>query len=100
MSTPRTARADFRATRDPPLAPAAELRSYRQLYELWERQQWKVQDLDFTQDRSDWPERFSSEERFARMYGVSSFFIGGQRVTAELAPIMRAAPDEDMRVFL
>src|SRR3712207_3084796 len=34
------------------------------------------------------------------MYGLSSFFIGEQRVTAELGPLMRAAPDEDMRVFL
>src|SRR3712207_9574051 len=34
------------------------------------------------------------------MYGLSSFFIGEQRVTAELGPLMRAAPDEDMRIFL
>ena len=34
------------------------------------------------------------------MYGLSSFFIGEQRVAAELGPIMRAAPREDMRVFL
>ena len=34
------------------------------------------------------------------MYGLSSFFIGEQRVDAELGPIMRAAPREDMRVFL
>ena len=34
------------------------------------------------------------------MYGLSSFFIGEQRVAAELGPIMRAVPDEDMRIFL
>ena len=34
------------------------------------------------------------------MYGLSSFFIGEQRVAAELGPIMRAAPREDMRIFL
>ena len=34
------------------------------------------------------------------MYGLSSFFVGEQRVTAELGPIMRAVPDEDMRIFL
>ena len=34
------------------------------------------------------------------MYGLSSFFVGEQRVAAELGPMMRAAPDEDMRVFL
>ena len=25
-----------------------------ELYELWERQQWLTQELDFTQDREDW----------------------------------------------
>jgi ribonucleoside-diphosphate reductase beta chain len=73
----------------------SHLLSYRQLYELWERQQWATQDLDFTQDRIDWHERIDEEERFQRMYGLSAFFIGEQRVAAELGPMMRAAPDED-----
>src|SRR4029450_8728909 len=34
------------------------------------------------------------------MYGLSSFFIGEQRVAAELGPMMRAAPTEEMRIFL
>ena len=34
------------------------------------------------------------------MYGLSSFFIGEQKVTDELGPMMRAAPTEDMQVFL
>jgi len=101
----RSVRADFRATSDPALHESADrgethLLTYDQLYELWERQQWATQDLDFTQDRIDWHERFDEEERTARMYGLSSFFIGEQRVAAELGPIMRAAPREDMRVFL
>jgi ribonucleoside-diphosphate reductase beta chain len=100
-----TDRADFRATSDPALSEAAdrghgELLDYRQLYALWERQQWAVQDLDFTQDRIDWHERIDAEERYARMYGLSSFFVGEQRVAAELGPMMRACPDEDMRIFL
>ncbi len=98
-------REDFRATSDPALSKEAdsgrgELLDYRQLYSLWERQQWAVQDLDFTQDRVDWHERISAEERYARMYGLSSFFVGEQRVAAELGPMMRACPDEDMRIFL
>src|SRR3954469_4984869 len=95
-----TDRSDFQATSDPALAPSAELLTYRQLYELWERQQWATQDLDFTQDRIDWHERIDADERFQRMYGLSSFFVGEQRVAAELGPMMRAAPDEDMRIFL
>ncbi len=98
-------REDFRATSDPALSDAADsggaqLLDYRQLYSLWERQQWAVQDLDFTQDRIDWHERIDAEERYARMYGLSSFFVGEQRVAAELGPMMRACPNEDMRIFL
>jgi ribonucleoside-diphosphate reductase beta chain len=103
--TPRTERVDFRATSDPALLESADrgeahLLTYADLYALWERQHWATQDLDFSQDRIDWHERFDAEERYARMYGLSSFFIGEQRVTAELGPMMRAAPSEDMRIFL
>src|SRR2546423_1482356 len=104
MITPRTDRDDFQATRDPGLMESADrgsvnLLTYTQLYQLWERQQWRTQDLDFTQDRTDW-HRFPEEERFQRMYGLSSFFIGEQRVADELGPMMRAAPTEEMRIFL
>jgi len=101
----RTDRDDFQATSDPALMSSADrgesqLLAYRELYELWERQQWRTQDLDFSQDRIDWHERIDAEERYMRMYGLSSFFIGEQRVAAELGPMMRACPDEDMRIFL
>jgi ribonucleoside-diphosphate reductase beta chain len=103
-TTARTDRDDFQATRDPGLMHSADsgqvnLLSYSQLYNLWERQQWRTQDLDFTQDRNDW-HGFPEEERFQRMYGLSSFFIGEQRVADELGPMMRAAPTEEMRIFL
>src|SRR5918997_5390630 len=102
--TPRTERDDFQATTDPALLEASDrgvvnLLSYEQLYLLWERQQWRTQDIDFSQDRIDW-HGFPEDERFQRMYGLSSFFIGEQKVTDELGPMMRAAPTEDMRVFL
>src|SRR3954468_8763741 len=100
IGSARTERLDFRATTDPALQESADrgeanLLTYRELYELWERQQWAVQDLDFTQDRIAWHPRIHSEGRVARLYGLSSFFVGEQRVAAELGPIMRAVPDED-----
>jgi ribonucleoside-diphosphate reductase beta chain len=100
-----TEREDFQATSDPALLESADrgesqLLSYRELYLLWERQQWRTQDIDFSQDRIDWHERIDAEEREARMYGLSSFFVGEQRVAEELGPMMRAAPTEDMRIFL
>jgi len=102
----RTDREDFQATADPALIEAADttvevrLLTYAELYSLWERQQWQTQELDFTQDRIDWHERIPAEERFQRMYGLSSFFIGEQKVAEELGPIMRAAPTEDQKIFL
>jgi ribonucleoside-diphosphate reductase beta chain len=98
-------REDMTASSDPALQEAADrgeanLLSYNELYRLWERQQWSVYALDFSQDRVDWHERIPPDERFQRMYGLSSFFIGEQRVEAELGPMMRAMPDEDMRIFL
>jgi ribonucleoside-diphosphate reductase beta chain len=102
----RTERADFQATADPALMEEADrtsevkLLTYEQLYLLWERQQWQTQELDFTRDREDWHDKFSEEERHERMYGLSSFFIGEQKVAEELGPIMRAAPTEDQRIFL
>lgn len=98
-------REDFKETSDPALQSSSEqgrakLLGYTQLYELWERQQWLTQELDFSQDRVDWHERIPEQERFQRMYGLSSFFIGEQKVADELGPIMRAAPTEEMRIFL
>jgi ribonucleoside-diphosphate reductase beta chain len=104
-ATERTQRADFQATSDPAVLESADrgevhLLSYAELYKLWERQQWRTQDIDFSRDRVDWHERIPEEERFQRMYGLSSFFIGEQRVAEELGPMMRAAPTEEMRIFL
>jgi ribonucleoside-diphosphate reductase beta chain len=102
----RTERADFQATADPALMEEADrtsevkLLTYEELYLLWERQQWLTQELDFTRDREDWHDRLTAEERHERMYGLSSFFIGEQKVAEELGPIMRAAPTEDQRIFL
>ena len=103
-ATTRTDREDFQATSDPALLESADrgdanLLSYQKLYELWERQQWRTQDIDFSQDREDW-ENFPDDEKFQRMYGLSSFFIGEQKVAEELGPMMRAAPTEEMRIFL
>jgi ribonucleoside-diphosphate reductase beta chain len=102
----RTQRADYQATADPALNEAADrtadikLLDYGELYDLWERQQWQTQELDFSQDREDWQHRIPAEERFQRMYGLSSFFIGEQKVAEELGPIIRAAPTEEQKIFL
>ena len=75
------------------------LPSYRELYYRWERQQWRAQDIDFSDDRMQW-EGMTQEQRTMRMYGLSSFFQGEACVTDTLAPYITAMPDEETRIFL
>src|SRR6266513_4063431 len=74
------------------------LPTYRELYYRWERQQWRVQDIDFSGDRKQW-EGMSQDERDMRMYGLSAFFQGEACVTDTLGPYIVAMPDEEMRIF-
>src|SRR2546426_1501274 len=69
------------------------------LYRRWEKQQWAVSDLDFSQDKADWlslPEGI----RQVTQNTMTLFFIGEQAVTDTLAPLLHAAPQEDERIFL
>ena len=75
------------------------LPTYRELYYRWERQQWKAQDIDFSEDRKQW-EAMPQDEREMRIYALSAFFQGEACVTDTLAPYVLAMPDEDMRIFL
>ncbi len=71
----------------------------QRLYELWERQHWLSQDLDFTQDREDWV-NLSGEERDQIIWGLSSFFIGEERVTTQFSGLVMAYEDEAEESFL
>jgi ribonucleoside-diphosphate reductase beta chain len=79
------------------------LPSYRELYLRWERQQWKTQDLDFTQDKLDY-ERLQaeySEEMLEQTRKTNaSFWIGEHQVTVDLLPFVLAAPDTEQKLFL
>jgi ribonucleoside-diphosphate reductase beta chain len=75
------------------------LPTYRELYYRWERQQWRVQEIDFSSDRIQW-EHMSQDDRNRRLYGLSAFFQGEASVTDTLAPYVKAMPDEEMRIFL
>src|SRR5438270_2612535 len=75
------------------------LPTYRELYYRWERQQWRAQDIDFSEDRQQWA-GMSQDERKMRIYGLSAFFHGEADVTNTLAPYVLAMPDEETRIFL
>jgi ribonucleoside-diphosphate reductase beta chain len=71
----------------------------QQLYELWERQHWQTQELDFSADKAHW-ENFNDEERDYFTWGLSAFFIGEERVTTQFSGLVMAYEDESEEAFL
>lgn len=72
-----------------------------ELYNRWEKQQWAVADLDFSQDSEHWANLEGIpgiREQLQRTWTL--FFIGEQAVTDTLSPILHAAPTEEDRIFL
>jgi ribonucleoside-diphosphate reductase beta chain len=76
-----------------------KLLSPQELYELWERQQWLSQDLDFTADLEDWA-GLTEEERQWFVWGMSAFFLGEERVTTQFSGLVMAYEDEQEEAFL
>jgi ribonucleoside-diphosphate reductase beta chain len=75
------------------------LLDYRQLYALWERQNWKATELDFTVDREQWVIT-PREAQESTLWSLGSFYVGEERVTADLAPFLQAAPTGEIELFL
>lgn len=80
-------------------AQQIKLMTPQQLYELWERQQWLSQEIDFSKDKQDW-EKLSDEEKDQAIWGLSSFFVGEERVTTEFSGIVMAADDREEESYL
>ena len=75
------------------------LLDYRQLYALWERQNWKATELDFSVDREQWVVT-PREAQESTIWSLGSFYVGEERVTADLAPFLAAAPTGEIELFL
>ena len=75
------------------------LLDYRQLYALWERQNWKATELDFSVDREQWVIT-PREAQESTIWSLGSFYVGEERVTADLAPFLQAAPSGEIELFL
>jgi ribonucleoside-diphosphate reductase beta chain len=81
------------------LKRSLQLMSPQQLYELWERQQWQSQAIEFEQDRRDW-EALTEQQRDEAIYTLSAFFVGEERVTTEFSGLVMAYDDEQEEAFL
>jgi ribonucleoside-diphosphate reductase beta chain len=75
------------------------LLSYQELYALWERQNWRAHELDFSVDREQWLVVPAEAQRHTA-FSLGSFYVGEERVTAELAPFVTAAPSGEIEAFL
>ncbi|MEA2469552.1 MAG: ribonucleoside-diphosphate reductase beta chain, partial [Thermoleophilaceae bacterium] len=76
-----------------------DLMSYGDLYALWERQNWRAHELDFSVDREQWLAS-PTEAQEDTAWSLGSFYIGEERVTADLAPFLLAAPSGEVEAFL
>jgi ribonucleoside-diphosphate reductase beta chain len=79
--------------------PKGGLMTYEQLYALWERQNWRAHELDFSVDREHWLVSPAEAQRHTA-FSIGSFYVGEERVTADLAPFLLAAPSGEVEAFL
>jgi hypothetical protein len=74
--------------------------TYEDLYARWEKGNWRATEIDFTQDRIDWHERFTEEQRRSALWLYTLFFHGEDSVADNLSPYIDAAPLEEQKYFL
>jgi putative sterol carrier protein len=79
---------------------AAEQITYEDLYQRWEKGNWRATEIDFSRDAVDWQEKFTDFERKAAIWNYSLFFWGEDAVTDNLSPLIDAAPREEQKYFL
>ena len=71
----------------------------QQLYELWERQQWQSQAIDLERDKQHWA-ALTEEQKEEHLWGLSSFFVGEERVTTQFSGLVMSYEDEQEEAFL
>src|SRR5688500_2626357 len=86
-------------TDDAYLNRTLQLMEPQQLYALWERQHWQSQAVDLERDKEQWAE-LSEEQREEHLWGLSSFFVGEERVATQFSGLVMAYEDEQEEAFL
>jgi hypothetical protein len=81
-------------------ALASDLISYEDLYSRWEDGNWSASAIDFSQDATEWHDKFSEFERRAALWNYALFFWGEDAVADNLSPYIDAAPREEQKYFL
>jgi hypothetical protein len=73
---------------------------YADLYARWERGNWSATEIDFSQDRHDWENEFTAQQRRGALWLYALFFHGEDAVAGNLSPYIDAAPLEEQKYFL
>src|SRR3989442_3317454 len=94
-----TSQGDVATISDESKLSSVELMDPQQLYELWERQNWQSQTIDFTQDQHDWAE-MDSDLRGHLAWNLSSFFVGEERVTTQFSGLVMSYESQSEEAFL
>jgi 1,2-phenylacetyl-CoA epoxidase catalytic subunit len=82
------------------VSSAVDRVSYEDLYQRWEKGNWRATEIDFSEDREEWNEKWSDKQRAAALWNYSLFFHGEDSVTDNLSPYIDAAPREEQKYFL
>lgn len=86
-------------TDDAYLNRTLKLMDPQQLYELWERQSWQSQAIDLERDKEQWA-GLPQEQKDEHLWGLSSFFVGEERVTTQFSALVMAYENEQEEAFL
>ncbi|WP_251552042.1 ribonucleotide-diphosphate reductase subunit beta [Neobacillus muris] len=70
------------------------------LYKKYEQLRWNVQELDFTQDRIDWNEKLTEDQRKSFLSIATGFHHGERQVAVDVIPIISAVPADEHKIFL
>jgi ribonucleoside-diphosphate reductase beta chain len=94
-----TQQGDVATIADESKLSSVTLMTPQQLYELWERQNWISHEIDLSQDRKDW-EALPDQDRDEILWGLSSFFVGEERVATQFSGLVMAYDSQEEESFL
>ena len=83
-----------------PSSPSVTLMTPQQLYELWERQNWQSQTIDFTKDQRGLGGAGPTSSASNMAWNLSSFFVGEERVTTQFTGLVMAYENQSEEAFL
>jgi ribonucleoside-diphosphate reductase beta chain len=94
-----TSQGDVGTITDESKLSKVKLMTPQQLYELWERQPWSAHAIDLSKDPETWA-GVPDDERAEMLWGLSSFFVGEERVTTQFSGLVMAYEDQSEEAFL